>query len=110
MNLAGCFIAILIGNPFMTVLLLPFVGVLAYIYRSSIVENQYHQSKYLSSKGPIFTQITTTFSSLFSLRAYRLQSYFKTLMTQALSVSNQAYFAYTASSRIMQFATEITST
>jgi ABC-type multidrug transport system fused ATPase/permease subunit len=108
MNLAGCFIAILIGNPFMTVLLLPFVGVLAYIYRSSIVETQYHQSKYLSSKVPIFTQITTTFSSLFSLRAYRLQSYFKTLMTRTLSANNQAYFGYHATSRIMQFATEMT--
>jgi ABC-type multidrug transport system fused ATPase/permease subunit len=108
MTLAGCFIAILIGNPFMTILLLPFVGVLAYIYRSSIVATQYHQSKYLNSKGPIFTQITTTFNSLFSLRAYRLQSYFKTLMTRTLSVNNQAYFAYHASSRIMQFATEIT--
>jgi ABC-type multidrug transport system fused ATPase/permease subunit len=107
MTVAGSFIAILIGNPFMTILLLPMVGFIAYIYRSTIDATQYHQSKYLSSKGPIFTQITTTFSSLFSLRAYRLQSYLKTLMMQALSVNNQAYFAYQASVRLMQFATEM---
>jgi ATP-binding cassette subfamily C (CFTR/MRP) protein 1 len=91
----------------MTLLLLPVLVVLRYIYHKSITPTQYHQSRYISTKEPVFQQINTAFSSLFSMRAYKLQNYYQTLMAQALSTNNEAYFAYITTSRSMQFFTEM---
>lgn len=100
--------AMMIGNPFLAILFLPVVCNLAYIYRSCVGSTQYHHSRYLASKGPIFSLITTSFSSLFSMRSYKLQPFFRKLMENALSENNQAFFAYNGSIRFMQYCTEYT--
>lgn len=101
-------VAMMIGNPFITIAFLPAVGFLIYIYRTCVDPIQYHNSKYLATKGPCFSLITTSFCNLFSIRAYKLKPYFDRLMTQALSANNQAYFAYNSAARVMQYATDVT--
>jgi len=99
-------VSMMIGNPFLAILFMPVVLMVFFIYRASISSTQYFQSKYLSLKGPIFTLVTSTFASLFSMRAYKLQGYFSQLMGNALSKNNHAWFCYNASVRYMQFNTE----
>jgi ABC-type multidrug transport system fused ATPase/permease subunit len=89
----GSFLGMMIGNPFLVILILPLALVLLRIYRIAIKSTQFFHVKYISTKAPIFTLITTTFAGLFSVRAYNLQQYFEELFVHEVNVNGEAFFA-----------------
>jgi len=66
-------------NPFIAIILIPVTLIMYWVYHINSGTSLYSRSKYLSLKGPIISTINT-FKSLFSIRACKLQLYFKRLM------------------------------
>ena len=106
----GAVLTITISNPGMLLMIIPLFFSLYKIYKIAYVPSRIHYTDYNASKGPIISQISSTFRGLISLRALGIHRGFKTHFENLLDYYTGKYIAYRITAEWQDFFSNIAGT
>mmetsp|Transcript_610 Transcript_610/g.1037 ORF Transcript_610/g.1037 Transcript_610/m.1037 type:complete len:1231 (+) Transcript_610:1864-5556(+) len=100
-------IGMMVGNVFLIIVFFPFALAIVWIYRKSSILTKTLNVRKLQSIGPIYSQLSTCLSGLFSIRAFKLETFFRKAFLKSLEVNSEMLIAYQAAMRWMQLRNDL---